>query len=208
MPKRSVHISRTQKSTLYVLSASTTECLGSEVLTTTLEYEETEEEEPRKAKQQDIPGNDHYARFYRYLTGRYYEFRHLDPQRYATMLEDIVEAVGSDAVSDVVNALVNYIEDEVYAKLPEAVRKAVRITHSTWTDEYRYSETYIKVIIEWPIAGKKRELTVYSETLLYGTTVATSRDEFNKTIDEIINGIVTESQNVINELSKLNNPQP
>jgi len=174
----------------------------------TLEYEETEEEEPSvKSKQQDIPGNDHYAKFYRYIK-RDYRFSHLDPQKYAKMLEDIAEALDSDAVSDVVNALVNYIEDEVHARLPADARKAVIITHSTHVDSYRYSETYIEVIIKWPIAGKDRELIIYSETLLYGTTIATSRDEFNKTIDEIINGIVTESQNVISELSKLNNLQP
>jgi len=172
-----------------------------------LEYEETEEEEPSvKSKQQDIPGNDHYAKFYRYIK-RDYRFSHLDPQRYAKMLEDIAEALDSDAVSDVVNALVNYIEDEVYARLPADVRKAVRITHSTHVDSYRYSETYIEAIVKWPIAGKDRELTVYSETLVYGTTIATSRDEFNKTVSEIIDGIVTETQNVINELNKLNKPQ-
>jgi len=170
-----------------------------------LSYDEMREEEEEGGKLTIIRGNDHYARFYRYLKARY---PWLTPENYKDALEQVDSVFDMDyEIDGFFTALCNYVKEEVSKLIPdESKYLSVDFEYYHERGEYgieAYKLTEIVAYVNWNLGGKERKIEVYREEIAKDLSIAATRGEFNELIDALVKNIAAEASAVVKNLREV-----
>ena len=142
----------------------------------------------------EIRGNDHFARFYEVFQ-RYIIIR---PTDYPRLLRDAFSVLPFvEDVEHVFEALAEYIEHEVNSRIGGDTRISVYFEHSPdFKSHFLVAKAHVRV------GDEDLKVEVMNEDVFHWGEIAESREDFNETIEGLINDIVKRTNKVLAKLKK------
>jgi len=163
-------------------------------------YDEAEEDEIAETK---IDGNDHYARFYRFLRATL----KLTPKEFEKVLKNVDDVFYTNTDIDTFfTVLCKYIELEVSKQIPdESNYMVITFDHHheiSRDDIHPYAHTSVVTYVKWNIGGTERYIMVYDAVIAMSLRIAETRVGFNSLIDEVVKGIASNVSKTVRALQK------
>jgi len=154
------------------------------------------EEKPEESEETEfIKGDDHYAKFHRFLARMW---RKLSPNEYKKVIKDIMEVFYDD---DQINAfifhLALYLDEEISRRSNHKIRVDYTPIYSDISSSYFTS--YVTV----ELGGKERDVQVANAEIVKKLRIASSRKEFNELIEDFIKHTIEEADKVVQDVDML-----
>lgn len=150
---------------------------------------DSEVENIEKTGEKVIEGNDHYARFFRFLQ----DYTEVEPEKYGDLLKKGLSVkMFVEDMEIVFDALADYIRGEIDKRLGGNVPVSVRIMHdSDFKWHYLLVETSAKIGDEYyPVRVVDKEIAKWDH-------IASSREDFNSLVENAVNTSVEKIRKVM-----------
>jgi len=157
----------------------------------------TYEEEPEELEDSNaVEGDDHYAKFYRYICRTWSS---MSPTEYKKTLRNLHKAFYEDeSINEFLYHLAEYIEDEIRQRTNLEIR--VDYTPIYGEENSSYFMSFVKVFL----GGKERYVLLVSNEIVHNFHIADSRSSFNNIIEHFIKTTINEAQKVAQDINLLN----